>query len=84
LTKWGVDVGDTLGVPVYLEATDASFKLYQKLGFQLLPKGVTLQAGVIGKEAVEAPLMVKRPTSATGLAFEDWIENKDPGMKRKP
>jgi ribosomal protein S18 acetylase RimI-like enzyme len=81
LTQWGVDVSDTIGIPVYLEATDASVKLYQKLGFQLLPEGVILQPGVIGTEAVEAPVMVKMPKSAMGLAFEDWIKSKDPGVK---
>jgi hypothetical protein len=80
LTQWGVDVGDRLGVPVYLEATDASIKLYQKLDFQLLPEGVMLEPGVIGEEAVEAPVMVKMPTSASGLTFDHWVRDRDPGV----
>lgn len=83
LTQWGVDVGDRLGVPVYLEATDASIKLYNSLGFQKLSSGVVLQAGVIGEQAVEAAVMAKMPTSAAGVAFEDWVQAGYPAIKKQ-
>ena len=64
-------------VPVYLEATDRAQKLYRKLGFKKLDKGVLLSPKVTGdNDKMEAPIMVKMPTSSTE-SFEDWSQKKE-------
>ena len=77
LVQFVVDMADTTGLPVYLEATRSSMRLYEKLGFERLPQSVVHKAEVLGTEAdVEVPLMVKQPRCRSKAAFQD--DNKAP------
>ncbi|KAK3386730.1 hypothetical protein B0H63DRAFT_140280 [Podospora didyma] len=65
LVKALVGLGDTSGLPIYLESSPGSEGLYRKLGFSRLPKdtaSVVHAASLIGTaEDVEVPLMVHLP-----------------------
>ena len=62
LVQFVVDMADTTGLPVYLEATQSSMPLYKKLGFERIPESVIHRAEVLGTDTdVEVPLMVKQP-----------------------
>ena len=77
LTKPGMEVAEQLRVPLYLEATDRALKLYGNLGFGKLSKGVVLSPEVVnGPESLEAPIMVKMPSSFGSVPFEQWTQSK--------
>jgi hypothetical protein len=77
LTQWGVEVAEQLQVPLYLEATDKSVGLYKKFGFNLLDSGVHLKAEVMESDNdVEAPVMVRMPSSAAGISLESWTQQQ--------
>ncbi|KAF6821338.1 GNAT family protein [Colletotrichum plurivorum] len=73
LTKWGLDMADLAGLPVYLESSEEGFPLYKRLGFEVLDEKIVHRAGLVGAEKdVEIPLMVKMPSIAKGLTFKEW------------
>ncbi|PGH13039.1 hypothetical protein AJ79_03876 [Helicocarpus griseus UAMH5409] len=81
LMDWGLETGEKLGVPVYLESTSAGLPLYTKLGFERLSEGALLKKEVTHFEKdVEAPLMVKMPKAAGGMEFEEWAEKGYPPL----
>ncbi|OJD10146.1 hypothetical protein AJ78_08722 [Emergomyces pasteurianus Ep9510] len=81
LMDWGLDVGEKLRLPVYLESTLAGLPLYTKLGFEKLSQGAPLKAEVTRLASdVKAPLMVKMPSAARGLRFEEWVERGYPSL----
>lgn len=75
LTKWGVDVAEQLQVPIYLEAAAGNaVRMYERQGFYCLKPGVMLGAELMEeKEDIEAPIMVRLPTSAAGQSIEEWV-----------
>lgn len=76
LTTPGVEVAQQMEVPVYLEATERAVRLYEKLGFRKLERGVILNANIVGKdESAEAPIMVKMPSSR--MSFENWTKQTE-------
>ena len=76
LTQPGIDVANQMNVAVYLEATDRAVRLYEKLGFERLDKGVVLLPELLsGSETIEAPVMVKMP--AGGTSFEPWSKQAE-------
>lgn len=73
LTKWGLDMAELAGLPVYLESSEEGFGLYKRLGFEVLEEKIVHRAGLVGTENdVAVPLMVKMPSIAKGLTFEQW------------
>ncbi|KAK1516013.1 acetyltransferase [Colletotrichum paranaense] len=73
LTKWGLDMAELAGLPVYLESSEEGFGLYKRLGFEVLQDKIVHRGGLVGKDKdVEVPLMVKMPSAAKGLTFEEW------------
>lgn len=77
LTRPGMDVAEQLEVPVYLEATDRAIKLYENLGFEKLGKGIVLGPDVVGgPDPLEAPIMVKMPSSLGSTTFKGWMRSK--------
>ncbi|KKZ67488.1 hypothetical protein EMCG_06865 [[Emmonsia] crescens] len=81
LMDWGLDVGEKLQLPVYLESTRAGLPLYTKLGFERLSKGALLKSEVTHFASdVEAPLMVNMPSAAREMRFEEWAEKGYPPL----
>lgn len=74
----GTNVEEQLNVPIYLESTVEGVSLYQKLGFQTLSEDILFKPEItrVDKE-VRAPLMVKMPTAAGNMTFEEWAANKN-------
>jgi hypothetical protein len=79
--QWGINVAEQLSLPIYLESTVEGVPLYQKLGFQTLAEGIVFKPEItrVDKE-VSAPLMVKMPTATGEMTFEEWADNKHPGV----
>lgn len=50
-----------LGVPVYLEATDAAVPMYEKLKFEKLAKDIQLGSYITHGETLVAPVMILNP-----------------------
>ncbi|KAI1337259.1 acyl-CoA N-acyltransferase [Xylariaceae sp. FL0016] len=80
LMQWGIDMAEKLGLPIYLEATDAGFPLYKSMGFERLTHvSVIHKAEVTGSaEDTNVPLMVKMPSKARGMSFEEWADKGYP------
>ncbi|KLJ11962.1 hypothetical protein EMPG_12887 [Blastomyces silverae] len=79
LMDWGLDIGEKLQLPVYLESTKAGVPLYTKLGFERLSQGALLKAEVTHFASdVKAPLMAKMPSAARGMMFEEWAQKGYP------
>ncbi|SPO01217.1 uncharacterized protein DNG_03964 [Cephalotrichum gorgonifer] len=77
LVQWGLGMSEELKLPIYLESTVEGVPLYERTGFQKLKEGITLTPAVTHmKEDIEAPLMVKMPASAGGMAFEEWASGR--------
>lgn len=89
-----MDLGDSTGLPIYLESSPASQGLYRKLGFLHVPQNlasVVHDKDVLGaEEDVEVPLMIKLPRAETGSGTEakgddveslyrEWNRRKDSG-----
>ena len=73
LMQWGIDLAEKLNLPVYLESTEVGVGLYKKLGFQELQEKIVHKPEVFGTEKdVVVPLMVKMPSAAKGITFEEW------------
>ncbi|KAK1969010.1 acyl-CoA N-acyltransferase [Colletotrichum sublineola] len=82
LTKWGLDMAELAGLPVYLESSEEGFGLYKRLGFEVLKEKIVHRAGLVGAEKdVEVPLMVKMPSAAKGLSFEECRAQGYPPFK---
>jgi predicted acetyltransferase len=64
-----IDLGDSTGLPIYLESSAGSQGLYRKMGFMQVPSDVARvvhDAEVLQAEKdVEVPLMIKLPAAAT-------------------
>lgn len=71
LIDWGLDVGEKLQVPVYLESTRAGLVFYTKLGFEKLSQGAVVKAEVTHVASdFELPVTVKMPSAARRMGFE--------------
>lgn len=68
-----MDLSDSLGLPLYFEASPSTYKLYEKMGYETLDDKIVHSAELMGTDApVEVPLMVKMPRAAGGLTFKEW------------
>ena len=68
-----MDLSDSLGLPLYFEASPSTYKLYEKMGYETLEEKIVHSAELMGTESpVEVPLMVKMPRAAGGMSFRDW------------
>ncbi|KAK4656366.1 hypothetical protein QC762_311210 [Podospora pseudocomata] len=69
-----VDLGNTIGLPIYLEATPTSENVYFRKGFRRVPAEIAQvvhEAAVLRtKEDVEVPLMVKLPQGVYGVKVD--------------
>ncbi|GJN67697.1 GCN5-related N-acetyltransferase (GNAT) domain-containingprotein [Purpureocillium lilacinum] len=73
LVQWGIQMGELAGLPVYFESSPSTVNLYKKMGFEVLPEKIVHKAEVLGTESdIEVPLMVKLPSSAKGMTFDEW------------
>lgn len=71
--RWGMDLSDSLGLPLYFEASPSTYKLYEKMGYETLEDKIVHSAELMGTDApVEVPLMVKMPRAAGGMTFKEW------------
>ena len=72
-------MAERAGLPAYLESSPKAYPLYQKLGFEKLSESIVHKPDVTGGETdVEVPLMVKMPSCAHGVGFEEWAKKGYP------
>nr|KMM69654.1 hypothetical protein CPAG_05968 [Coccidioides posadasii RMSCC 3488] len=73
LVRWGIDLSEQTGLPVYFEASPSTVKMYEKMGFETLKETIVHRAEDLGiKEDITVPLMVRMPSCAGGQTFEEW------------
>lgn len=73
LVQWGIQMGELTGLPVYFESSPSTVKLYEKMGFKVLDEKIIHRAEDLGTDMdIEVPLMVKMPSSAGGMTFNEW------------
>ncbi|OHW96041.1 putative acetyltransferase [Colletotrichum incanum] len=71
--KWGMDLSDSLGIPLYFESSPSTYKLYEKMGYETLDEKIVHKAELMGTpDDIEVPLMVKMPACAGGMTFKEW------------
>ncbi|KAI0195895.1 putative GNAT family acetyltransferase [Astrocystis sublimbata] len=71
--EWAIDLGERTQLPVYFESSPSTVNLYKKMGFELLPESIVHKAEVLGTDTdIEVPLMVRMPSSAGSMTFEEW------------
>jgi hypothetical protein len=80
LAQWGIDVAEKLGLPIYLESTVDSAPFFEATGFKKLEnKTLAHTASALGaKEDIVVPLMVRMPSKANGMSFEEWQDKRFP------
>ncbi|KAJ0340652.1 hypothetical protein COL922a_003247 [Colletotrichum nupharicola] len=71
--KWGMELSDSLGIPLYFESSPSTYKLYEKMGYETLDEKVVHKPEVTGaSEDHVVPLMAKMPACAGGMTFKEW------------
>lgn len=80
LMQWGIDIAEKLELPLYLETSEDVAPFYEKMGCERLTDVKVIQtAEVTGAPGdVEVPLLVKMPSKAKGLSFQDWVDKGCP------
>ncbi|KAI1393733.1 acyl-CoA N-acyltransferase [Hypoxylon trugodes] len=79
LMQWGIDVAEQLQLPIYTEASESGLRLYESVRFERLTQvKLVHKEEVTGRPDVEIPLVVRMPSSAKGLRFEEWVNNGYP------
>jgi hypothetical protein len=65
LVQYGVEISERSGLPIYLESSPTTVKLYERVGMRRLKDEIVHKASVLGtKEDVVVPLVVYTPTTA--------------------
>lgn len=83
--KWGMDLSDSLGLPLYFEASPSTYKLYEKIGYETLEEKIVHSPETMGTDTpIEVPLMVNMPRAAGGLTFRDWRAAGYPAFGKTP
>ncbi|KFA67794.1 hypothetical protein S40285_04511 [Stachybotrys chlorohalonatus IBT 40285] len=81
LVQWGIELGEKASLPVYFESSPSTVGLYKKMGFQELDEKIVHKAATLGTETdIEVPLMVKMPSSAKGMSFNEWRSSGYPDL----
>ncbi|KAI1296033.1 hypothetical protein F5Y03DRAFT_298769 [Xylaria venustula] len=81
--EWALDLGERTGLPVYFESSPSTVKLYLKMGFELLPETIVHKAEVLGTPSdVEVSLMVKMPSAAGNMTFDEWRRSGYPKWEK--
>ncbi|KKA29565.1 hypothetical protein TD95_001659 [Thielaviopsis punctulata] len=72
ICQFGKDFAEGAGVPLYFEASPSTWKLYEKMGYELLDEPIVHKAEVLGTtNDISVPLMVLMPKKA-GMSFKEW------------
>lgn len=73
LCQYGMEQSERCQVPLYFESSPSTLGLYQKVGFELLERTIVHKAADIGTpEDITVPLMIRMPSDAKGMTFEEW------------
>ncbi|TDZ25525.1 putative acyltransferase SID5 [Colletotrichum orbiculare MAFF 240422] len=71
--RWGMELSDSLGIPLYFESSPSTCELYEKMGYETLEDRIVHKAELMGTSGdIEVPLMVKMPACAGGMTFKEW------------
>lgn len=81
--EWALDLGNKTNLPVYFESSPSTVNLYKKMGFELSPEIIIHKAEVLGTDRdIEVPLMVKMPSAAGSMSFEEWRSSGYPSFQK--
>ncbi|EXJ78795.1 hypothetical protein A1O1_09197 [Capronia coronata CBS 617.96] len=73
LILWAIELADRSDLPVYIESSPSTWKLYTRVGFEVINEKLVHSKELLGtEEDIEVPLMVRMPSSANGMSFDEW------------
>lgn len=79
MVQWCLGLANMMGLPAYVESSPSVYKLYAKMGLEILPEKVIHKAEVLGtSNDIEVPLMVYMPVQAGGMTFAEWRQRGFP------
>lgn len=80
LVKWGIDVAEHLGLPIYLESMLDTQAFFETTGFERLTHVNLIHPALATgeKQDIEVALMVKMPSKANGMSFKEWQDKRFP------
>lgn len=82
LIQWGVDMTDRGGVPIYIESSPSTWKLYERMGFDRIDEKLVHKKELTRtEEDIDVPLMVRMPPGAKGMTFEQWRAKGYPSLR---
>lgn len=82
LVEWGIQTGDPSNLPIYIEASPSTWKLYERFGFQKIDEKMVHKKELTRtEEDIEVPLMVRMPAAAKGMTFDEWRKQGYPAFK---
>ena len=85
LCQWGIELSERTQLPLYFESSPTTLGLYQKMGFELLKENVVHKAETLGTPVdVTVPLMIRMPSAAGGMSFDEWRQKGYPKFTAKP
>ena len=78
-----MQLADSVGLPLYFEASPSTYKLYEKMGYETLSDKIVHSAELMGLSTpIEVPLMVKMPAAAGKLTFRQWSAEGYPSFAK--
>lgn len=81
--QWGIQFADSVGLPLYFEASPSTYKLYEKMGYETLSDKIVHSAELMGLSTpIEVPLMVNMPAVAGKLTFRQWSAEGYPSFAK--
>lgn len=84
LLQWGMELGERTALPVCFESSPSTVGMYEKMGFERLDDTIVHKAEVMGTEKdIEVPLMVRMPSIANGMTFQEWRASGYPPYAQK-
>jgi tRNA threonylcarbamoyladenosine modification (KEOPS) complex Pcc1 subunit len=84
MVKWGIEMTEQLGMPLYFEASPSTAPLYSRMGYHTLKEKIVHKAEDMGIDVdIEVPLMIRMPSHAGGMSFEEWREKGYPAWGKK-
>lgn len=73
LMIWGIETADRGGIPIYIEASPSTWTLYERVGFERVSEKLVQKKELTrAEEDLEVPLMVRMPSAANGMTFDEW------------
>ncbi|OAQ96632.1 hypothetical protein LLEC1_07737 [Akanthomyces lecanii] len=79
IVQWGIDLGESAGLPSYFKSSPSTVGLYKNTGFEMPDEQIVHDAALLGTDAdIVVPLVVRMPSCAKGMTFKERRETGYP------